>query len=174
MESPVPRRVARRVWEGGCRLRASRKGGLRAVPLPHISTTSCWPFPILPFQSCSKPMKARWLTTLIGCGSEKRNGGMGTPRPQQDYLPHRLSPRACDDPEACGHCAQLLPLVHSTAPSPRHSQSRARRHSWSRAWPGPCSRLGPLDPRRAPVEDHLDTYPDELLDERSDHCPVSA
>jgi hypothetical protein len=35
MESPVPRRVARRVWEGGCRLRASRKGGLRAVPLPH-------------------------------------------------------------------------------------------------------------------------------------------
>lgn len=35
MESPVPRRVARRVWEGGCRLRATRKGGLRAVPLPH-------------------------------------------------------------------------------------------------------------------------------------------
>jgi hypothetical protein len=35
MESPVPRGVARRVWEGGCRLRAFRKEGLRAVPLPH-------------------------------------------------------------------------------------------------------------------------------------------
>src|SRR5216684_2829141 len=35
MESPVPRQVARRVWEGGCRLRAFRKEGLRAVPLPH-------------------------------------------------------------------------------------------------------------------------------------------
>ena len=36
MESPVLRRVARRVWEGGRRLRAIRKGRLRAVPLPHI------------------------------------------------------------------------------------------------------------------------------------------
>ena len=28
--------MARRVWEGGCRLRAYRKEGLRAVPLPHL------------------------------------------------------------------------------------------------------------------------------------------
>ncbi len=39
MESPLPRRVARRVWEGGCRLRAFRKKGLRAVPLPHQTRT---------------------------------------------------------------------------------------------------------------------------------------